>query len=128
MIHRYPDAMSDLVFIEGLRIDALIGVHAHERHAPQSLLLDIYIRTDNRIAATSDALADAMDYEAISLRVQSYAGQTRFALVETLAERIATLILHEFGAKGVRLKLAKPQALSYAAAVGVLIERGVFLE
>ena len=128
MIRRYPDAMNDLVFIEGLRVDALIGVHQHERHATQPLLLDIYIRTDNRIAATSDALADAMDYEAISLRVQEYAGQTQFALVETLAERCAALILHEFGAKGVRLKLSKPQALEHAAAVGVLIERGVFSE
>ena len=47
-------------------------------------------------------------------------------LVETLAECCADLILTEFGAKGVRLKLAKPDALANAAAVGVQIERGSF--
>ncbi len=118
--------MNDTVFIEGLRLDALIGVHDRERHAPQPLLLDIRMRFDNRIAASSDTLADALDYEAVSLRLAEYVTQTDFMLVETLAECCADLILTEFGAKGVRLKLSKPDALANAAAVGVEIERGSF--
>ncbi len=118
--------MTDIVFIEGLRLDALIGVHDRERLAPQPLLLDIRMRFDNRAAAGSDALADALDYEAVSLRLADYVARTDFALVETLAEGCAALILDEFGARGVRLKLSKPQALANAAAVGVEIERGRF--
>lgn len=118
--------MTDIVFIEGLRIDALIGVHDRERHAPQPLFFDIQMRFDNRIAASSDSLADALDYEAVSLRLADYIARTEFMLVETLAECCADLILTEFGAKAVRLKLSKPQALSNAAAVGVAIERGSF--
>lgn len=119
--------MSDIVFIEGLRIDALIGVHDRERHAPQPLLLDIHMRFDTRVAAISDTLADALDYEAVSLRLAEFAAQTQFMLVETLAEGCAGLILEEFGAKGVRLKLSKPTALGNAAAVGVEIVRGSFV-
>lgn len=118
--------MTDIVFIEGLRLPALIGVHDCERHAPQPLLLDIRMRFDNRIAASSDALADALDYEAVSLRLADYIAQTDFLLVETLAECCADLILTEFGAKSVRLKVSKPEALANAAAVGVEIERGSF--
>lgn len=118
--------MTDIVFIEGLRLPALIGVHDRERHAPQPLLLDIRMRFDNRIAASSGALADALDYEAVSLRLADYIAQTDFLLVETLAECCADLILTEFGAKGVRLKVSKPEALANAAAVGVEIERGSF--
>jgi dihydroneopterin aldolase len=118
--------MTDIVFIEGLRLPALIGVHDRERHAPQPLQLDIRMRFDNRIAASSDALADALDYEAVSLRLADYIAQTDFLLVETLAECCADLILTEFGAKGVRLKVSKPEALANAAAVGVEIERGSF--
>ena len=118
--------MTDIVFIEGLRLDALIGVHDRERHAPQPLLLDIRMHFDNRIAASSDSLADALDYEAVSLRLADYVAQTDFQLVETLAECCADLILTEFGARGVRLRLSKPQALAHAAAVGVEIERGRF--
>lgn len=116
----------DTVFIEGLRLPALIGVHDRERQLPQLLLLDIRMRFDNRIAASSDALADALDYEAVSLRLAEYVAATDFQLVETLAECCADLILTEFGAKGVHLKLSKPNALENAAAVGVEIERGSF--
>ena len=118
--------MTDTVFIEGLRLPALIGVHDRERHAPQLLLLDIRMHFDNRIAASSDALADALDYEAVSLRLADYVAQTEFQLVETLAECCAELILTEFGARGVRLKLSKPAALDNAAAVGVEITRGSY--
>jgi dihydroneopterin aldolase len=118
--------MTDIVFIEGLRLPAVIGVYDRERHAPQPLVLDIRMRFDNRIAASSDSLADALDYEAVSVRLAEYVGQTGFMLVETLAECCADLILTEFGAKGVRLKLSKPEALANAAAVGVEIERGSF--
>lgn len=118
--------MTDTVFIEGLRLPALIGVHARERQTRQPLLLDIRMHFDNRIAASSDTLADALDYEAVSLRLADYIEQTDFMLVETLAECCADLILTEFGAKGVRLKLSKPDALANAAAVGVEITRGSF--
>ena len=116
--------MTDTVFIEGLRVDAVIGVHARERHAPQPLRLDIRLRFDNRAAAASDALADALDYEAVARRLCDYAAGTGFALVETLAERCAALVLDEFAADRVWLKLSKPGALANAAAVGVEIERG----
>ncbi|MFT4179147.1 MAG: dihydroneopterin aldolase [Thermomonas sp.] len=118
--------MQDTVFIEGLRIDALIGVHAHERHALRPLVFDIQMRFDNRIPALSDALADALDYHAVSMRLVEFVGQTRFNLVETLAEQCAALILGEFGAAGVRLKLSKPGAFEAADTVGVVIERGSF--
>ena len=115
--------MDDIVFIEGLRVDALIGVHDWERHAPRPLVLDLELAFDNRIPAASDALADTLDYDAISRRVCEYASQTSFELVETLAERCAALVLNEFGAHRVRLKLSKPGAVERASAVGVIIER-----
>ena len=118
--------MQDTVFIEGLQIDALIGVHDWERHAPRPLVFDLQLAFDNRVPAASDALADTLDYEAISQRLVDYAASTAFNLVETLAERCAALVLDEFGAAGVRLKLSKPGAVQAASTVGVTIERGNF--
>ena len=118
--------MTDIVFIEGLRIDALIGVHAHERQAPRPLRLDLRMRFDNRVPALSDALADALDYEAVSLRLAAFAAGTGFNLVETLAEACEALVLEEFGARGVWLKLGKPGAVGIADTVGVEIVRGSF--
>lgn len=118
--------MTDIVFIEGLRVDALIGVYAHERVARRPLVFDIEMRTDTRIAALSDQLADALDYHAVSMRLVEFAGESSFQLVETLAERCAALLLAEFGVTGVRLRLSKPGAFEGADTVGVVIERGNF--
>ncbi|MEF9977967.1 MAG: dihydroneopterin aldolase [Thermomonas sp.] len=116
--------MTDIVFIEGLRVDALIGVYTHERVARRPLVFDLEMRFDTRIAALSDQLSDALDYHAVSMRLVEFAGDSDFQLVETLAERCAALLITEFGATGVRLKLAKPGAFEGADTVGVVIERG----
>ena len=116
----------DLVFVRGLRVDAVIGVYAWERGLRQTLLIDLDMEHPIRAAGASDCLGDALDYEAVSVRLAEYVAQTDFMLVETLAECCADLILTEFGAKAVRLKLSKPDALANAAAVGVEIERGSF--
>ena len=115
--------MTDIVFIQGLRIDGLIGVYAHERTARRPLVFDIEMRFDTRAAAASDQLADALDYHAVSMRLVEFAGESRFQLVETLAERCAASLPGEFGATGVRLKLAKPGAFEGAATVGVVLAR-----
>ena len=113
----------DKVFIEGLEVEAVIGIHDWERRVRQSLLLDLELGFDNRVPAASDAIGDAHDYEAIATRLVEYVSGTRVRLVETLAERCAALVLEEFGVRKVRLKLTKPGALPGARAVGVVVKR-----
>ena len=113
----------DRIFIEGLAVEAVIGIHEWERRARQSLLLDLELSFDNRVPAASDAIGDAHDYEAIATRLVAYVSTTQVRLVETLAERCAALVLEEFGVRGLRLRLTKPGALPGARAVGVVIER-----
>jgi 2-amino-4-hydroxy-6-hydroxymethyldihydropteridine diphosphokinase len=113
----------DKVFIEGLEIEALIGIYDWERRVRQPLQFDIEMAFDNRRPAASDAIADTLDYKAVSKRLVEFVSQSGFGLVETLAERCASLILHEFGVSQLRLKLSKPGAVRGARAVGVIIER-----
>jgi dihydroneopterin aldolase len=113
----------DKVFIEALEIEALIGIYDWERRIRQPLLFDIEMAFDNRIPAASDAIADTLNYKAVSKRVVDYVSQSDFGLVETLAERVAAIILEEFGVRHVKLKLSKPGAVRGARAVGVMIER-----
>jgi dihydroneopterin aldolase len=116
--------MQDKVFIEGLEIEALIGIYDWERRIRQPLVFDIEMAFDNRVPAASDDIADTLDYKAVSKRLIEFVGQSGFGLVETLAERCAGIILEEFGVARVRLKLSKPGAVRGARAVGVLVERG----
>jgi dihydroneopterin aldolase len=114
----------DIVFIKGLRVDTVIGVYDWERNIRQTVVLDLEMASDNRRAAGSDAIADAVDYDAISTRVLTFIKDSKFQLIETLAEQIAALVMDEFQISWLRLKLAKPGAVAQAEDVGVLIERG----
>lgn len=113
----------DKVFIEGLEIEALIGIYDWERRIRQPLVFDIEMAFDNRVPAATDAIDDTLNYKAVSKRVMQYVGESDFGLVETLAEKVAAIILDEFGVAHVRLRLSKPGAVRGARAVGVIIER-----
>ena len=113
----------DKVFIEGLTIDALIGIYDWERRIRQDLVFDLEMGFDNRRPAATDDIEHTLNYKAVSNRLQEYVRASDFGLVETLAERCAAIITGEFGVQHVRLKLSKPGAVRGSKAVGVIIER-----
>ncbi len=117
--------MSDIVYIRGLRADAVIGVYDWEHHVRQTLVIDLEMRFSTRAAAASDALEDALDYHAVATRVREMVEGNTVQLIEGLAERIAAALIAEFGIGWLRLTLAKPGAVPWAEAVGVVIERTV---
>jgi len=114
----------DKVFIEALEVDCVIGIYDWERNIKQPVQLDVEMDFDNRVPAASDRIEDTLDYKAVSKRLIAFVGESRFELVETLAERCAALIREEFGVAWLRLKLSKPGAVTGSRAVGVIIERG----
>lgn len=114
----------DIVFIEALRIDTLIGIYDWERRSRQTVQLDLEMAFDNRVPSASDRIEDTLDYKAVSKRLGAFVAASEFALVETLAERCAEIVMAEFGVRWLRLKIAKPGAVRGARAVGVVIERG----
>ena len=114
----------DIVFIEDLRIDAVIGIYDWERRVRQTLSFDIEMAFDNTVPAASDDITLTLNYKDVSKRLIDYVGASSFGLVETLAERCAAIIREEFGVSWVRLKLSKPGAVRGSKAVGVRIERG----
>ena len=114
----------DRVFIEGLEVDTVIGAYDWERGIRQCLRLDLRFAWDNRPAAAGDDLTLALDYASVTARIQAFAEQAEFELVETFAERLAAVLMSEFQIPWLSLKLTKPGAIAAAAGVGVEIERG----
>lgn len=114
----------DLIFVRSFKVDAVIGIHAQERRAPQALLFDIDLATHVPRAARSEHIADAVDYAQVCDIVRRTAVQGEFQLVETLAERLAERLLSELPVTWIRLRVGKPDAIADAALVGVEIERG----
>jgi dihydroneopterin aldolase len=114
----------DIVYIRALRIDAVIGIYDWERRTRQAIVFDIEMSADIARAAATDAIADTLDYKAVSKRLIQFVGESSFQLVETLAECCAQIIREEFGVRWVRIVLNKAGAVRGADAVGVIIERG----
>ena len=116
--------MSDIVYIRGLKTEAVIGVYDWERDIRQTLVLDLDMATDIRAAGASDDVTDTLDYAAVSQRVLDYVSASEFKLIEALAEQVARLVMDEFGVPWLRLRLSKPGAVQQAEDVGIVIERG----
>jgi 7,8-dihydroneopterin aldolase/epimerase/oxygenase len=114
----------NIVYIKGLRAQAVIGVYDWERDIRQTLVLDLELASDTARAAASDQIADALDYAALSRRVLALVEGSDFQLLETLADAVASMIMREFGVPWLRLRLGKPGAVAEAEDVGVVVEVG----
>jgi 7,8-dihydroneopterin aldolase/epimerase/oxygenase len=113
----------DKIYITGLAVDCVVGVWEWERQVTQTIVLDIEMAADIRRAAASDHIDDTVDYKQVSKRLQSFVAESKFQLVETLTERIAEIIVREFGVSWVMVKLNKQGALRGSRDVGIRIER-----
>jgi len=114
----------DAIVIRDLRVEALIGIHKRERHLRQTVSLDLEIGLPGQDVFESDQVRDTIDYEQVALRIRELAASGQFRLVETFAERIARLLIGDFGAPWVKVSAAKLGILANARFVGVSLERG----
>jgi dihydroneopterin aldolase len=86
-------AAGDLIELRGLRLAGIVGVLAHEQAQAQPLELDVDVRLDLRAAGTSDSLGDTVDYGALCAVAEAVVSTTRYALLEALAEHLASALL-----------------------------------
>lgn len=114
----------DIVYIRELEISTIIGIFDWEREQRQVVSLDLEMGADIRAAAASDSIDDALDYKAVAKRLIEFVEGAEFFLVETLAERIAEIVLDEFNVRWLKLRLGKPGAVTGSRDVGIIIERG----
>ena len=114
----------DRIFVTDLRIDAIVGIWDWERAMTQTVSIDLEMAWDIRRAADSDDIEQTLDYRAVSKRVTAFVEESRFKLIETMAEHVAELIQKEFGVTWLRVSIRKPSAVRGSRDVGVRIERG----
>jgi dihydroneopterin aldolase len=117
------NTQSDVVFVKGLKVEAVIGVYAWERAITQPILLDIAMETDISKAALSDDVEDALNYKAVCDDVSAWCKEIKAELLEHLAGQLADRILTNYACQKITLSVAKPTAIHQADAVGVQITR-----
>jgi len=111
------------VFVRDLNVDAVIGVHRHEKVKPQPVLINIDLTVREDAGPLEDKLANVYDYEVIVEGVRAIIAEGHVRLVETLAERIAQFCLEDRRVLAARVRIEKLSAIAGARSVGVEIER-----
>ncbi|KPN71226.1 dihydroneopterin aldolase [Neisseria sp. 83E34] len=112
----------DKIFLHGMKADTLIGVYAWEREQKQTLLFDLDIGVPKQ-SAISDNIADTIHYADVCQAIRHSLDSQNFMLLEALAEHVAELVLQDFGALWVRVRVVKPGILQGVRETGVEIER-----
>ena len=114
----------DTIVISELKLDALIGIYAWEHAVAQTIELDLEIAVDAARCARSGRISDTVDYAKVVERIRQALAGRHFALIEKLAEELASVIMSEFGAPWVRISVAKLAAIRGVKKLGIRIERG----
>ncbi len=123
-----PDAAAGLrvVFVRGLELRALLGVHPHEKAAPQRVVIGVELAVRDEAAPSGvgeDDLRRTVDYAALVRAARTIVAEGHTLLVETLAERLALAALADPRVAKARVTVEKPDAFAEAASVGVSVER-----
>jgi dihydroneopterin aldolase len=116
-------AAMDIVYIEGLTGQTVIGIDKSELHAPQTVRMNLAIGVPSIRACHTDRIEDTVNYAAVREAIHGLLASHGVQLLEALAERIAQMVIADFGAHWVRVTLAKPLKFDDVDAVGVVIER-----
>jgi FolB domain-containing protein len=113
----------DRIRIEGIRVNCVIGLNEWERLVQQEVVIDLTVHADTRKAGASDNVVDTVNYRTVSKKVIEHATNSKYRLVEALAESVARICLGEPHVRRVDVRVRKPGAVRNADSVGVEITR-----
>src|SRR3954451_23301324 len=102
--------MTDRITLSGLRVRGFHGVLPEERRDGQDFIVDAALSLDPRKAAAPDALDDTVDYGVLAADLAEVVAGEPFDLIETLADRLATVCLSHPLVFEVEVTVHKPGA------------------
>lgn len=118
----YPTE-EDVIIIDGLRVDAIIGIDDWERVMTQAIIIDMALFTDVTDVAQTQDLSQGINYKAVCEQVSKWVQDKKFELLETLVEYVSKQLLDNWSISKVSIRAVKPNAITLADAVGVQITR-----
>ncbi len=114
---------NDYIFLTGLKIPCIIGIFEWERKRKQNVIIDLRFPCDIRRASQRDFINDTVDYKKIAKATIAFVEKSRFQLIETLAEQLASLLLENFPLSEIDVSISKPGAIRGSQNVGIRIKR-----
>ena len=102
--------VSDRITLRGMQFMGRHGVSSEERAEPQPIEVDLVVRLDLSRPATSDDLADTVNYATLFELARQVAEGRSFHLLEALAAAIADAVLAAHPVDDVEVRVRKPKA------------------
>ena len=114
--------MTDVILLDDLRLEAIVGVLDHERVTPQPISVSLEIERPFVLAAMEDDLRETTNYADILTLVERVIQEGKFLLLETLVVRVGEAVIAADGvisAVTVTAKKLAPPVPQSIATVGV---------
>ena len=111
------------IVIHDLRVETRIGVYEWEQQLAQTIRLDIELGLPSDKVFESADFADALDYAAVVKRLQAFAADHPHKLMERFAQAVADVLMGEFQAPWVKVRVAKLAPIAGVKELGIAIER-----
>jgi 7,8-dihydroneopterin aldolase/epimerase/oxygenase len=119
---RHPESPGYRIFVRDLVLAVSIGIHAHEKRQRARIRVSADLLVGMSLPQ-SDDFAETLDYESIVAGIKSVADAKHINLVESFADRVATLCLKDKRVRAVRVIVEKLDIYAEAESVGVVMER-----
>ncbi len=101
---------TDKIRLTGLRVRGHHGVFAHERRDGQDFVVDLVLHVDTAEAASTDDVTATVHYGEVADAVAGVVSGDPVDLIETLAARIAAVVLGFPRVAAVEVTVHKPHA------------------
>ena len=110
-----------VICIKNLRVSGILGVYEEERQTERDIVVNARLEYNAQDAIRTDALEDALDYKLIRDGIQKVVAETKFKLLETLADRIVKELTIDARILKLELEIDKPKALRLTDSVSAII-------
>lgn len=102
--------MNDRIELTGIEVYARHGVLDHEQETAQVFKVDVAAYTDLSAAGKSDDLSDSLDYSVLAMEIREVVGAESHQLIETVAARVADVVLSHEQVMRTVVTIHKPNA------------------
>jgi dihydroneopterin aldolase len=115
------------IHIEQLRVSARVGVGRAERARRQRLVLNISVCPARDLRDIQDAVERTVDYSALCQEAKQFVARQSSKLIETLANDLASHLLHKFRIRKISVEIRK-FVFKDAAYASVTVTRSASLD
>ena len=109
--HPVPvEGVLDRIVLTGIRVRGTHGVYDFERRDGQEFVVDATVELDASSAAAADEVTETVHYGVLAEQIAGVVAGEPVDLIETLAERIAAVVLSHPAARLAHVTVHKPDA------------------